>query len=279
MKTNEEASPKPWRTSIAVPLAEEVVVRGERLSDLIGKTTFAEMFCLILRGTAPSPGEGRVIDALLVSLMEHGISPSTMVSRLLATYGVPLQAGFAAGALTIGDIHGGAGLQLAEALQSLAAEADLAGCPTPEDLETSARTIAEQFVADRRRSRLPVEGFGHPQHSSDPRCPALFSIAREEGVYGVHCALVSAMESALQEAVGRRIPVNIDGAVAALILDMGFDPRIARLIVLVGRSVGLGAHFIEEQDQGTRWRHVDQSEVAYEGPGAERLPASSRTAP
>jgi citrate synthase len=254
-----------WRTAIGVPLYDEVIIRGFKLTDLIGSKSFAEMFGLVLRGDEPTAAEGRVIDALLVSVMEHGISPSSMVSRMLATYGVPIQAGVAAGTLTIGDIHGGAGLHLAELLKKTVADYELRACPPGEErnhLQLAAADVVENY----RKQGLRVEGFGHPQHLSDPRCAALLELAKREQVSGIHTALLISIGHELNRSIGRHVPINVDGVVASLILDLGFDPRVARLLVLVGRSVGLGAHFIEEQDMGTRWRHVSQDEVIYEGP-------------
>jgi citrate synthase len=250
-----------WVTEIAEVQQDDVVIRGERLTKLIGEVSFAEMAFLIFTGRRPSAGEGRVLEALLVSVMEHGISPSSMVSRLMASYGVPIQVGIASGALTMGDFHGGSGEAAAraygEAIRELGSRdidaADLDAC-------------AEHFVRTHRDAGRPVDGFGHPQHDSDPRARLLLDLAEAEGVKGIHCVLLEKIEVALARSVGRAIPANLDGVSAALLLDLGLDWRLARPLMIAARSVGLAAHFVEELDQQNRWRHVPSSQVTYTGP-------------
>ncbi|MFM9653925.1 citrate/2-methylcitrate synthase, partial [Streptomyces galilaeus] len=83
-----------------------------------------------------------------------------------------------------------------------------------------------------------IHGFGHPQHDADPRVAALRSVADEQGVSGVYCALLDAIQAALSESVGRHLPMNIDGISAALLLDLGLDPRTARPILMAPRVLG-----------------------------------------
>jgi citrate synthase len=249
-----------WTTSIAEVQDRDVVVRGEKLTELIGHTTFAEMAYLVLTGEKATPGQARVLEAMLVSAVEHGVSPSSMVSRLMASYGVPIQVGLASGALTMGDHHGGAGEATARGFQELIASLD----PGARD-ESAIRAAATDFVTARRASGSPVEGFGHPQHERDPRVAILLALAKEEGVSGVYCVLLEQIESALEHLVGRPIPANFDGVSAALLLDLGLDWRVARPLIISARTVGLAAHFLEEVNQGNRWRHVPLDQVTYTG--------------
>jgi citrate synthase len=249
-----------WVTEIAEVRDDDVVIRGERLTELIGKVSFAEMAFLIFTGRKASAGQGRVLEALLVAGMEHGISPSSLVARLMASYGVPIQAGLAGGILTIGDFHGGAGEAAARAYDEAIRElgksevdaADLKAC-------------AQRFVKAHRDAGVAVDGFGHPQHSSDPRARILLDLAEAEGVKGVHCEFLEEVELALAQSVGRPIAMNFDGVSAALLLDLGLDWRISRPLIVAARSVGLAAHFVEELDQQNRWRHVPSSQVTYTG--------------
>lgn len=255
-----------WETGIAKVERDDVIVRGHRLTELIGTTSYAEMMFLVLTGNRATTGQARVLDAILVSVMDHGISPSSTVTRMLASYGVPIQAGIAAGVLTFGDIHGGAGQELAHTLHTVVQKVAADGEVTDEALAIAAK----EMVANSRARRIPLDGFGHPQHGSDPRTPILMKLAREVGVYSHHCALIDHLEHELSNAVGRAVPANIDGASAALLLDLGFTWEAARIFVVAPRTVGLAAHYLEEKEQGNTWRHVPSAQVSYTGPSVRK---------
>jgi citrate synthase len=257
-----------WSTGIAEVRDDDVLIRGELLTTMIGRRSFGELAYLIVGGRWPTKGQAHVLEAIMVSVMEHGISPTTTVTRMMASYGNPIQVGIAAGLLTVGDHHGGAGEQIAGWLREAVAGIEDAGSDRAEEIRARARS----FVADRRAARLPIEGFGHPHHDVDPRAPLLLAIAREHGVYGDHCLLLESIEAELEAVVGRRIAINIDGVSAALLSDLDLDPRLARPLLMTPRTLSLAAHFIEEQDQGQKWRHVPGSQVTYTGaqpPAAE----------
>lgn len=251
-----------WKTAIAKVERDDIIVRGERVTELIGTVSYAEMMYLIVTGSRPTPGQVRVLDALMISVMDHGISPSTLVTRMMASYGVPLQVGIAAGVMTFGDIHGGAGQELAKTLGAVVSEVAEKG----EVNDVTLREAAREMVARSRAERRPLDGFGHPQHGADPRTPILMQLARTEGVFGPHCALLQFLEEELQAATGRSIPANIDGAAAVLLLDLGFGWEFARLMLVAPRTVGLAAHFNEEIAQGNTWRYAPADQVEYIGP-------------
>jgi citrate synthase len=265
------SSPGRWRTAIANPEEDRVSVRGYELNELVGGITFAEMFHLVLRGELPSPAQARMIDAILVAVVEHGISPSTTVTRFLAASGVPLQASVAGGVMTFGDIHGGAGEALAQLLE--------AECDRMEAEGLGLDEAAEAVVARFRAERKPTPGFGHPQHpEGDPRPPRLLEIADETGVSGRHVAFVRALEEAIERVARRRIAMNVDGALAAIILDLGFPWQSARAFMFVPRSLGLSAHALEEREREPGWRQVPLSEVTYDGPDRRPLPDAETAA-
>lgn len=254
-----------WRTAIGHPEDERIVVRGYDLAEMIGKVSFAAMVHLELTGELPSEGAERMMDALFASFVEHGISPSSTVARFLSASGNPIQTAIAGGLLTFGDIHGGAGEQFAKLMQDTVVEADSSG-------ETLA-DAADRLVAEARERRQPLPGYGHPQHSKgDPRSPALLAIADETGVTGSHITLAREVERALEERIGRRLPLNIDGAMGAVISDLGFEWRLARAFVVTPRAMGLAAHAIEEIDREGGWRHIPMDEVTYDGEVDRRLP-------
>ncbi|MFE2218230.1 citrate/2-methylcitrate synthase [Streptomyces canus] len=246
-----------WDTHVAEVRHDDVLVRGVPLTGLMSEAGLADVAYLVLTGRRASQGQARVLEALMVSTIEHGISPSSTVARMMASYGVPIQVGIAAGQLTVGDYHGGAGEQIAGRFR------DLLDTMGPADSAASIRELAETFVAKSRAARTPIEGFGHPQHGADPRTPVLLDLARTHGVYGDACLLMEEVEAALEAHVGRRIPANIDGVCAALLLDLGIDPRAARPVLMASRVIGLAAHFLEEVDQGSKWRHVPAEKVVY----------------
>ena len=66
-------------TRISHHTTDEVTVRGQNLvTELIGKVTFTEMIFLQLMGSRPTALQTALLDAVLVTLMEHGITPSVL---------------------------------------------------------------------------------------------------------------------------------------------------------------------------------------------------------
>ena len=264
-----------WETSISRVISttseEEVIIRGERLGDLIGNTTFAGMMFLLLQGRLPADHEARVLDALLVASVEHGIAPPSMVARCFASYGTSIQAAVGGGILAFGDRMGGLGEQLAKLMvEHLAPLATAAGTtsegPSLSDALLTAK--AKALVDDVYAAGDRVPGYGIPLHGADPRAPQVLAVARKEGTYGVYCRFAIHIEAALAERRGgRTVPLNLDGVGAAVILDLGFGWRTTRMFLLTARSVSMGAHFLEEQAQGSTWRHISADRIRYLGEG------------
>ena len=162
-----------------------------------------------------------------------------------------------------GDIHGGAGEPLA-VLMSEALEPQMQSEQTIDD-DTLAKT-AQTIVASTLQTSRRMPGFGIPTHYVDPRAPVLLQVAQENGAAGPYCRLLVAIEHALELAKGRPIPINLDGIVAALVLDFGFPIECASAFVMIPRSFSTLAHHLEEKSQNTRWRHVPDEHVTYTGP-------------
>lgn len=267
MTTRDVAS---WETGIAEVVSasgtEEVVIRGQRLSELIGTATFAEMVFLLLQGRMPSPSQARTLDALLVASIEHGIAPPAMISRCFASYGTTIQAAIGAGVTAFGDRMGGLGEQLAR-LMVETLSSDLAhGSVTDALLAEHAAALVAAASAD--KSRVP--GFGIPLHDTDPRAVAVLNAARKHGTFGVYCRFGLAIEAALERARhGRPVPMNIDGVSACIALDLGFEWRTTRVFLITPRTVSSAAHFLEEQAQATTWRHARPGTVSYTGKAPE----------
>ena len=254
-----------WRTAIAQGSVETIRIRGYDIKDMIGRVSFAEAFLLLARGELPTPGEGRVLDAIFVAVIDHGIVPGSIVTRYLASAGSPIQAAVGGGILSIGDTYGGAGEQLgaAMALQLAAIERG------EHDEAAAASAIVAHFAA----LGLRVPGFGHPMHTQgDPRVARLMAVADDNGVAGRYCALARAVEATIATAKRRPIPMNVDGAVCAIGLDLGVPAPLMRALIMVPRSAGLAVHAAEEMAREPGWRHVPDDEITYDGPPPRALP-------
>jgi citrate synthase len=217
-----------------------VSVRGRDLAtEIVGHMTFTELLLLDITGRAPSPAEVRVVDAVLVTLMEHGITPSSLITRL-ALDGAPesTQGAIAAGLLSVGSRFLGVIEDVARLLQAIVASAGENG-----SLAAAARERVEAELAAKRR----IPGLGHNFLSEDPRPGTLLEIAREEGLNGRHAEALEQVRIALSEATGRSFLVNATGGVGAVLSDLRFEADMIRGFALVARCGGLVAHLADER--------------------------------
>lgn len=260
-----------WETAICKVVSrdgvEDVVVRGHRLNDLAGNVSFAGAMFLMLQGKLPTPDQARVLDAMLVISIEHGIAPPSMVSRCYASYGTTIQVAVGGAMLAFGDRMGGLGEQLAKLMAGRLAPLGDPARIGEDRLRAEAKAIVAAARAQGGSGGGRVPGYGIPLHGADPRSPRLLAVAREAGVFGAYCRLAELIEVELTAARGgKAVPMNLDGVTAAVALDLGFDWRATRLFLLTARSVSAGAHFLEEQAQDTTWRHVRAEQIDYTGP-------------
>ena len=224
-------------------MAEEhtnISVRGHDLaSEIVGHMTFTELLLLDITGRAPAPGEVRVVDAVLVTLMEHGITPSSLITRL-ALDGAPesTQGAIAAGLLSVGSRFLGVIEESARLLQEVVASAGEDG-----SLADAARARVDVELAAKRR----IPGLGHNFLSEDPRPATLLGIARDEGLDGRHAEALEQVRVALSEATGRPFLVNATGGVGAVLSDLNFEADMIRGFALVARCGGLVAHLADER--------------------------------
>jgi citrate synthase len=244
-----------WRTAISKVTPGEIRVRGHDLVDLIGARTFGDVVYLLLRGELPRGNEGRMMEACLVAASEHSVvAPSVDAARFVASAGVPLQAAVAAGVVGLGDHHGGA----VDAAARVFLDAGEIGTPDRE----AARTVALRLQDEGRR--LP--GYGHAVHDPDPRAARLLEVAGELGFRGRWCAIAQAVEDVTEDVFGRRLRMNIDGALAAILLELGLDWRLGKAFYVVARPAGLVAHAFEEMTRERPYRDVGWESVEYDGP-------------
>ena len=232
-------------TSICTSDLTSITVRGRDLvNELIGELSFTEMLYFLCCGRKPDAAQVKVLDACLVTIMEHGINPSTIVARLIAdTVPDEPQVAIAAGLLGVGGVFAGTSEQCAAILQELAKEG-----------EGAVRKTAERLIA----SGQPIPGFGHLHHKpDDPRTPRLFAVAEKAGVRQTHMRLLRALGKAIDEVKGRHITINATGAIGALMLDIDVPVAAIRCFSVVARSAGLTAHLLEEKSNPaarTIWR-------------------------
>jgi citrate synthase len=217
-----------------------ILVRGRDLTEeLVGNITFADMTCLELTGALPTPEQRRMIDALLIILVEHGMVSSAINARLVYhTAPEAIQGAVAAAILGAGSVHLGSSEYAAKML----ADAVPPGMRQL-DLDAAAASIVEQYAARKER----IAGIGHRTHAEgDPRANRLFQVARETGVYGTYCELIQRVAGSASKRHGRPFPVNVTGAIAAIALDMGLPWQITKAFALIGRTLGTMAHIAEE---------------------------------
>jgi citrate synthase len=231
---------KPLRSNIAWSTPERIGVFGYDLpGELIGHVNLGDMGFLEIMGRLPTPAESHVFNALLVTLVEHGVTPSAIATRMTFA-GAPesMQAAVAAGLLGLGTVFvgtiEGAAKLLSEALPDPQADVSLPG-------------LAEKIVGAHRQSKRSIPGIGHPiRKPIDPRVPRLFEVARENGFGGPYIQLMELVAEKAEKSVGRRLPLNATGAIGAICCELQLPWQVCRGLGVMARAVGLVGHILEE---------------------------------
>jgi citrate synthase len=246
-----------WRTAIAHSDETHIWNRGYDVASLMTRASFTDTIFLLHRSRLPSDGERLLLDAILVGVADHGSgAPSCAAARLAASGNrQSLSAAIAAGILAIGDEHGGAG--------SICMEMIGAGVALAKEKSISIADAARQMVEESRTHKRRLPGLGHRVHTAtDPRTAILFNMARDAGLAGAGIELMQAMEGHASELI-KPLPINIDGALAAVLFDMGFPAEFGKLIFIIGRVAGLTAEVAEEYAREKPMRI--RIPVAYDG--------------
>jgi citrate synthase len=226
------------QTRIATHTPADIFIRDKSLCrDLIGKLTFTEMTYFHVVGVAPTPGQTAVVDACLVTLMEHGLTPSAIAARLVYSSATEaMQGAVAAGILGVGSTFVGTVEGCAAVLDRLLA--------SPDGVEAEATRVASEH----RSTKTPLPGFGHPEHKpDDPRTPVIFQVAEQHGVAGERIDALRVLSTAVDTVYGKHITINATGAVAAALGDAGVPSEILRGFAIIARAAGLVGHVHEEQ--------------------------------
>ncbi len=231
-------------TSICTSDAHSINVRGLDLcEDVIGKVDFTSYFWMLVTGSLPSPTQLFFCNAVLAAIAEHGLVPSVVASRM--TYAAAPEAfhgAVAAGLLGCGSVVLGsaevAGRFYAECVDAT----DVSGATTS--------VVAKEKILALRAEKKPIPGFGHPQHSEgDPRANLLLQLAEEHKIVGKHIGMLYAIRDTLPDAIGRALPINVNGAIPAIMLDVGFPLAALKGISLLARTASIIAHLQEETDR------------------------------
>jgi citrate synthase len=247
-------------TAISTSDAASITIRGRDLcNQLIGKIGFADYFFLMLMGREPDETQSFFVNALLVAIAEHGLVPSVQAARMtLAAAPEAVQGAVAAGLLGSGSVVLGSAEtagQFLDALVKAAKDADPA-------------EVALARVREMRQSKSPIPGFGHPQHSGgDPRANKLLALAKEHGLDGPYIRMLRTVEQVLPEGLGRPLPININGVIPAILLEIGFPVTSLKSISILARTAGLLAHLQEETQRpiGFIMSNAAAEAITYDG--------------
>lgn len=248
------------RSDIAWSTPERIGVFGyDLVRELIGRVSLGDMGFLEVTGRLPNARESRMFNAMLVTLVEHGIVPSTLATRLTYT-GAPeaLQAAVAAGLLGLGSVFVG----------STEAAARMLGAALPEPkAKVALPELADRIVADHRAAGRIIPGLGHPIHKPiDPRTPRLFAIARATGFSGRYVDLMRLVARRAAKAYGRALPINATGAIGAICCEMRLPWQVCRGLGVMARAVGLVGHILEESRRPIAqevWHRVEEEATAH----------------
>jgi citrate synthase len=244
-------------TAISTSDAASITVRGFDLcSELIGKADFTDYFFLLLMGTKPTENQRFFVNALLVAIAEHGLVPSVQAARMtLAAAPEALQGAVAAGLLGSGSVVLGSAEAAGKFLHELVAT-------------SAAKDVVAERLREMRRQKAPVPGFGHPQHAGgDPRANVLLQLAAERGLKGPYLDMLQKIAGLLPETHGRALPININGVIPAILLEIGFPVTAMKSISILARTAGLLAHLQEETERSIGFiiSHAGAEAIGYDG--------------
>ena len=252
------------KTRITEVKPNHLSTRGYDQEDLITNLSFAEMVFLLLRERLPDEREAKMFNHILVSFCDHGVTPpSTQSARLIASSGATINNAVAGGLLSFGKNHAGAIEKAMELFQESIESLNLEETDE-EDINKKIALKAIEIVDKYQSESKRVPGYGHRYHSKDPRAVRLLDLAILESSIGPHTKLALVIESILSERKG--ICLNVDGANAGLLSDLGFDSSLGLGIFMIGRLPGLVAHAYEEMEEEEKFRRFcDLEDIVYEG--------------
>ncbi len=241
-----------FQTSVSGEVNGELTIRGTPLVSIIGEMGYTQALFFILTGKKPTAAQSTIFDAILVACIDHGVAPASgFVPRVVTASGNETTHAMAAGLLALGPFHGGA---VEDAMRVFV------------ELNGKSEQEITTYIETQRAAHKRLSGFGHRKYTEvDPRTEKLFQIATTQGqeVSGAYIQTARDIESALAKVMGRKLVLNVDGAVAALLLELGLPSEAGNGIFALARMAGMLAHIVEEKQQGNVVRRLDDNEITY----------------
>jgi len=236
-----------WKTKISKFTEKESNIRGFNHNDLIGTVSFSEMIYILLKGEKPNKNQIKILDAIFVSCIEHGISvPSIIAARAVASGGNSLNTSVASGISALGDYHGGAIENCAKFLESI----------------SDYKKIVSTYIENKQ----VFPGFGHKIYKDfDPRTKKLFKLTNKLNLSKKYVKLVFDIESEIEKIKGKKLCLNVDGIIAAIILDLGFDSSLGKAFFIISRVPGICVHVNEELIKEKPFRRLDEKDCIFKG--------------
>ncbi len=287
MVEKRQKEPFHWQSAISYKTREKIIIRGYDVNELTGNITFAEILHLVWKGELPEKNAAKMIDALLVCFAEHAFSPSSASGRMVMSGSGYIMPGLAGGILSIGYTH----VDAHEAAQTWITAVELMkqkGWTYDQTADYLAKGIRSKEKDDAFvrlfGERTVIPGWHHPQHIRDLRSPRLIELAEKFGVAGDHVKIVIALENATEQYWGRKMYMNVAGAISSILVDMGFLPDECLAFCAIARSVSITAHCIEEKTREKGWRASTTATITqpldlalqkpdyYDGPPDRHLP-------
>jgi citrate synthase len=248
-----------WKTAITKIEPNKIVVRGYKLDQLMGKLSYPQIIYLLIKGEIPTKNVGKMLDAILVSSVDHGVTPpSCQAAVTVASTGAPLNAALASGILAINQFHGGAIEQSMGTLES--------GMSLVRDEKINVMDAARRVVKESLEKKKKIMGYGHRIHTNDPRTAKLYKLAQEYGISGKYIEMSKSIQKALLEETGKDLPINVDGAIAAVLCEISIPAELANFFFITARLPGMLAHIYEEKTRYKPMRRIDFSQAEYDGP-------------
>ena len=271
-----------WKTEISTATEEKTLIRGYNIEDLMSKCSFTQVIFLLWKGELPNKKQEALLNTILISAVEHGITPPSITAARIAYSGSgQFNSAVAAGILAIGQHHGGAMEGCAQLLQ-IHCDEEFKGKPEEE--------IAKHIVDNMMERKQRIPGFGHKVYTdADPRAQKILDAAKKNGFSGRYVKTLEKIESYLEKHFeaklrnalqnpkdfemkkGKKLCINIDGAIAAVMLEMGFDWKLGRGFFIIARTAGIIAHVHEEACKEKPFRRLEDKETSYSGVKERKL--------
>lgn len=240
-------------TAISGQTTKGLMLRNVPLLDLVSEADFVSTLFLSITGKRPKKNEKKILNAILVASIDHGINPASgFVPRVVASSGNDILTCMASALLALGPYHGGAITNAMQVFARISGDGD--------DIEVACERLIDSYRLEKKR----IPGFGHPKYKTvDPRAKVLFEIARKEDLAIEYMNIAKQLEHSLEQKLNKKLVLNIDGAIAALLLTLGLDPIAGNAIFGLARAAGSIAHIVEEQKSGNWVRRINDNDVEY----------------